>query len=209
MMKLAVIAACTPDRIIGHRGKIPWHSPKDLQYFKKMTESAILIMGRKTLESLPGLLAKRIHLVITSKADELRKSAWYQSQLTKRSTEELNQKIQLVTSVDDALKKSEELLELNSDLQSTVYVAGGGQIYEQMLPKCSIVYLTFVETPDKVVGDAHFPNLESGEWRLLDHREKKDGNIKLDFKLYASRRCKIDDSTVARFQQISIGLADS
>lgn len=201
-MNLAAIAACSIDRVVGLKGQIPWHSPKDLMYFKKMTEDAILIMGRKTLESLPGLLSKRIHIVITSNTVELTHGAWYQAQLNKRSKEELAQKVYLVTSADEAIKKAEELLKIHRGLQNTIYIAGGGQIYEQMLPKCCIVYLTRVTTPYKVEGDTYFPELESSQWRLIKQVSLKDGDISLDFQMYLAQKCSESQEATLRFNQV-------
>ncbi len=60
-----LIVAMTPAGVIGHNGTIPWHIPEDLEYFKKMTIGGIIVMGRKTFESLPRILPNRIHVVIT------------------------------------------------------------------------------------------------------------------------------------------------
>lgn len=53
-------------RVIGKDGKLPWYIPEDLQHFKKTTEGGSIIMGRKTFESLPGILPNREHIVISS-----------------------------------------------------------------------------------------------------------------------------------------------
>jgi len=208
MLILAAIAACSLERVIGCKGQIPWHSPKDLFYFKKMTEDAILIMGRKTLESLPGLLPKRVHLVITSKTTELTQGAWYQAQLKKFTREELEQKVYIVGSVAEAKKKAEQLLQSLKGMQNTVYVAGGGQIYEQLLPECCIVYLTQVRTPYKIYGDAYFPNLQPIRWKLVKQFSVQDGNIVLDFQMFLADTCKIDERPVQRFKQIVTALQE-
>jgi len=67
-MKCELIVACTKDGIIGYNNKIPWHIPEDLKYFRNTTLNSIVIMGRKTFESLPnGYLKNRINIVITNK----------------------------------------------------------------------------------------------------------------------------------------------
>lgn len=65
-MRINGIFACDHTGVIGVDGMLPWHSPEDLQEFKFWTEGSILIMGRKTFESLPGELPGRHHIVITS-----------------------------------------------------------------------------------------------------------------------------------------------
>jgi dihydrofolate reductase len=200
---LAAIAACTPDRVVGYQGKIPWHSPLDLKYFKKVTEDSILVMGRKTLESLPGLLPKRIHLVVTSNPDEIQNSPWYQKQLAKIGEVELQNKVRFITSLDQVLPVSEKLLKEFPLLQKTVYVGGGEQIYQQMLPRCSFVFLTRVTLKEKPMGDAYFPELKPTQWRLLDEKHLLDGDIHLEFQLYAAAQGNQSElSIVMRFEQI-------
>jgi dihydrofolate reductase len=199
---LAAIVACTLERVVGYQGKIPWHSPLDLKYFKKVTEDSILVMGRKTLESLPGFLPKRFHLVVTSNPNEILNSSWYLGQLAKKGEAELKNKIRFITSLDQVLPVSEKILKEFPQLQKTVYVAGGGQIYQQMLPKCSFVFLTQVAPKERPVGDAYFPELKSNQWRLLDQKDFLDGDIKLEFQLFAAQNSLIDGSILTRFQQI-------
>ena len=64
-MEIAIIVAMTPQGLIGKDNQIPWHIPADLQRFKKITMGHPIIMGRKTFESLPGLLPGRQHIVLT------------------------------------------------------------------------------------------------------------------------------------------------
>lgn len=52
--------------VIGRDGGLPWHEPDDLQHFKDLTYGGTLIMGRRTWESLPGVLPKRVHIVVSS-----------------------------------------------------------------------------------------------------------------------------------------------
>ena len=53
------------ERVIGRGGKLPWHIPADLKRFKALTMGSVMVMGRKTFESLPGLLPGRRHIVLT------------------------------------------------------------------------------------------------------------------------------------------------
>ncbi|MDZ4084343.1 MAG: dihydrofolate reductase, partial [Bdellovibrionales bacterium] len=64
-MVLSAIAAMALNRVIGRDGDLPWRIPEDMRYFRKMTTGKVMIMGRKTLESFPGLLPGRFHIVIT------------------------------------------------------------------------------------------------------------------------------------------------
>ena len=60
-----MIIARAANGVIGREGKLPWHIPADLRRFKQLTQGTPMIMGRKTFESLPGLLEGRRHIVLT------------------------------------------------------------------------------------------------------------------------------------------------
>lgn len=66
---------------IGYKGKLPWHLPADLAFFKKQTIGHPIVMGRKTFASFPGLLPKRQHIVLTH-SEELKKEAQATERLT-------------------------------------------------------------------------------------------------------------------------------
>ncbi len=135
--KISLIAAMDTGRVIGRENKLPWRLPADLQHFKKLTTGKPIIMGRKTWESLPGLLPDRPHIVIT---------------------QNLNYKAagcQVVHSIEQALAAAGPVEE--------VMVVGGAHLYEQMLGFADRLYLTLVHTT--VQGDAFFPIYQEEEWR--------------------------------------------
>ena len=70
MTRIALVVARAANGVIGRDGRLPWHLPEDLRHFKAVTLGAPMIMGRKTFDSLPGLLPGRRHIVLT------RDSAW-------------------------------------------------------------------------------------------------------------------------------------
>lgn len=130
-LQLKAIAAMAENRVIGNQGDIPWHLPEDFKWFKQTTMGGILIMGRKTYQSIGRPLPGRDTFVFS------------------RSPQE----IQGVHSFTDL----EMLNHFNTD--KTVWVAGGAEIYRQLLPKCSDLYLTRVH--HSCEGDAFFPAFEA------------------------------------------------
>jgi dihydrofolate reductase len=64
-----VIAAVSQNGVIGDKNRLPWQLPKDLRHFKNHTMGQTMVMGRKTFESLPGLLPGRKHVVLTRQSD--------------------------------------------------------------------------------------------------------------------------------------------
>ncbi len=62
---ITLVVARAQNGVIGRDGSLPWHIPADLKRFKAMTMGSAMVMGRKTFESLPGLLPARRHIVLT------------------------------------------------------------------------------------------------------------------------------------------------
>lgn len=141
MTKISMIAAMAKDRVIGKDNDMPWHMPADLAHFKKVTMGKPVIMGRKTFESIGRPLPGRKNIVIT------------------RNTDWQADGIEVVTSPELAL-------ELVADI-AEVMIIGGGNIYQQFLPKASSLYLTFIELD--VEGDTKFPDwTEAGTWSQVE-----------------------------------------
>ena len=124
------IAAMSANRVIGAANKIPWHLPEDFKWFKKMTTGNVVVMGRKTFESIGKPLPNRDTIVLS------RGGFAYPGVQVVRSLDELPP---LVTGRE-------------------VFIAGGAEIYRQALPLCSDLYLTLVKR--EVEGDAYFPPFE-------------------------------------------------
>lgn len=72
-VKVTIIAACDKNRGIGLKGQMPWHIPQEFKHFKETTENHIVIMGRKTYESIPGGegLKNRLNIVVSSSLDTI------------------------------------------------------------------------------------------------------------------------------------------
>lgn len=141
---------------IGKDNKMLYHIPKDLAFFKRKTVNHVIIMGRKTFESLPGLLPNREHWVIT------------------RDTS--FNKARSFNSIDDVL----EAIDPNVDY----YIIGGGEIYKQFMPYADCLYIT--EVDDFKVGDVRFPSINMTKWSLSVSRTDVDekSNLTLRFKKY-------------------------
>jgi dihydrofolate reductase len=135
--KISLIAAIARNRVVGYNNQLPWHLPADLQHFKQLTLGKPIVMGRKTWESLPGLLPGRRHLVITHDQD-------YQAPGT-----------HVVHSLEAAL-------DIASD-SPEIMIVGGAALYAAMLPKAECLYLTLVEAD--VRGDAYFPEIDWEQWQ--------------------------------------------
>jgi dihydrofolate reductase len=148
------IAAMSENRVIGRGNAIPWHLPEDFKWFKRVTSGHVVIMGRKTFESLGKPLPNRINIVLS-----LYSGAW--TARGKTAVEEPFQfplpKLDSVTATD--LRVIKDFLKLSpAESPLDYFICGGAQIYAQALPLCSDLYLTLVKRT--VEGDAFFPPFE-------------------------------------------------
>jgi dihydrofolate reductase len=127
------IAAMSLNRVIGAGNRIPWHLPEDFKWFKKMTTGEIIVMGRKTFESIGRPLPNRTTIVLTHSPEPISGV---------RTISDLGQ----IDPADASLAGRE------------IYICGGAQLYQQALPFCSDLYLTLVQRV--VEGDTLFPPFE-------------------------------------------------
>lgn len=130
MKSFKAIAAMAENRVIGSAGDIPWHLPEDFKWFKQTTMGGILVMGRKTYDSIGRPLPGRDTFVLSRTPREI-KGVHSFTDLT----------------ILDQLKT-----------EKTIWIAGGAEIYRQMLPRCSELFLTRVHRAP--VGDTYFPEFE-------------------------------------------------
>jgi dihydrofolate reductase len=145
---LKAIAAMSLNRVIGRGNQIPWHLPEDFKWFKKTTTGHIIVMGRKTFESIGRPLPHRQTIIIS------RTGFAHPGALT--------------------LSSLQDLAQFDQDSRD-IYICGGAQIYEQALPLCSDLYLTVVNK--EVSGETFFPLFESHFQRVQTLEENPDFKI--------------------------------
>ncbi|SHH69546.1 dihydrofolate reductase [Halobaculum gomorrense] len=165
-VRVSLIAAVAANGVIGADGGMPWHLPADMRHFKETTTGHPVIMGRRTYESIAsdigGPLPDRTNVVLS------------------RSSPHLPDDVIVAESVDDALAVARGAAqELGVD---TVYVAGGGAVYEQFLPLAEELVLTEIHEAHE--GDTAFPEFDPDEWCEVD-REERDA---FDFAVYERAR---------------------
>lgn len=133
---------------IGYKGNLLIHIPEDLKYFKRMTKNNVVVMGRKTLESLPGAkpLPYRKNIIISR---------------------DINYKIENCIVFNNILSAVKELSNYNDD----VFVIGGEAIYKEFLPFVEECYVTMIDS--EFEADTYFPNLENLDWKLVEKSDKQ------------------------------------
>jgi dihydrofolate reductase len=127
--------AVADNGVIGNEGRLPWHIPTDLRRFKALTMDKPMVMGRKTFESLPGLLPGRRHIVLT------RDESWAE------------EGAEVAHSIEAAL---------NLANSPHIAVIGGAEIYRLFLHRADRIELTEVHAEPH--GDAHFPRFDRSGW---------------------------------------------
>lgn len=142
-MSLSIIVAKASNNAIGKDNALLWHLSDDLKRFKKLTMGHPIIMGRKTFESLPGVLPGRVHYVLTGNKDYKAPEG--------------------VLLFHDVKSLMESLPEGEN------FVIGGEHMYKALLPYAGALYITEVEKPFD--GDAFFPGDPSR--RLGRHRRNR------------------------------------
>ncbi len=152
---LKAIAAMSLNRVIGRGNQIPWHLPEDFKWFKRMTTGQVVVMGRKTFESIGKPLPSRTTLVLTHSPAPI------------PGVETIQDLHQI-----DLVHEERE-----------VFICGGAQLYTQALPFCSDLYLTLVKRI--VDGDVFFPPFEDDfelaaelvdgpDFKILHYHSRRD-----------------------------------
>ena len=158
MKHFKAIAAMSLNRVIGAGNKIPWHLPEDFKWFKQLTTGNVIVMGRKTFESIGKPLPNRETIILS------------RSQFSYPGVRTISDLSDI-----DLPRESRE-----------VYICGGAQVYTQALPFCSDLYLTLVKR--EVEGDAFFPPFEdkfqlveeirdTPDFKILHYRRKDLGTL--------------------------------
>lgn len=143
---VSAIVACAHQQVIGYQSRLPWHLPADLQHFKQLTVGQIVIMGRKTYDSIGRPLPNRLNIIIS------------------RDVNFSANNCLVFSSIAAALAFAGEQLK-------EIFIIGGAEIYQQSLPLIHRIYLTRIDY--ECPGDAYFPELKPTEWQILNKENFK------------------------------------
>jgi len=155
-MTISFVVAASENNAIGKDNQLLWNLPNDMRFFKNTTWGSVVIMGRKSFESMGKALKGRINIVITRQEDWKAEDAI------------------VAKDIKDAVKKAE------AANCKEIYIIGGGEIYKQSLDIVNKIYLTRVHTT--VEGDTYFPELDKSKWELTSSEDfKKDEKHQYDY----------------------------
>ena len=155
-MSIKLICAISKNNVIGNENKLPWNLSEDLKRFKKLTSNNLVVMGRKTFDSIGRPLPNRKNIVLSNN---------------------LNLEIdgvEVFNSPDEVISLYKEIPE-----KKDMYIIGGTFVYKLFLEYCDYLYITYVDK--NFEGDAFFPKIDWKAWNLTREEEKYDENEKLKY----------------------------
>jgi len=153
VVPVTIVVARARNGVIGRDGGLPWHIPEDLKRFKALTMGSVMVMGRKTFESLPGLLPGRRHIVLTRDEDWQVEGA------------------EPACSVEEAMRLAGG---------ERISVIGGAHVFDLFMPLADRVELT--EVLADIEGDTFMPDpRQSAQWREASRDDHLEGTLPFRF----------------------------
>ena len=159
MITISHVVALSNNNVIGVNNSLPWNLKTDLAHFKNYTSNKIIVMGRKTYESIGRPLPNRINLIVSNTIKEINGA-------------------ELFKSTEDAINKAKELC-INKNLDEIIII-GGGYLFRDTLSITNKLVLTKVDC--NIEGDVFYPDIDLNEWKKLSSENfKKDSDNDYDF----------------------------
>lgn len=153
MCTISIIAAKSRNGIIGSNNTLPWHLPSDLKHFKTLTQHSVVVMGRKTYESIGKPLPNRYNVIISSQNDL-----------------KVPEGVIISSGPNEAIKAS-RLLCLERGIKD-IWIIGGAGIYQQFIKRADRMVLTVIDKD--CVGDTFFPQFKRELWELKETSKHTD-----------------------------------
>ena len=159
MVTISHVVALSNNNVIGVNNSLPWNLKTDLAHFKNYTSNKIIVMGRKTYESIGRPLPNRIYLIVSNTIKEINGA-------------------ELFKSTEDAINKAKELC-INKNLDEIIII-GGGYLFRDTLSITNKLVLTKVDC--NIEGDVFYPDIDLNEWEKLSSEHfTKDSDNDYDF----------------------------
>jgi dihydrofolate reductase len=152
-----IIVASSKNRVIGKDNQLPWNLPEDLKHFKKLTTGNVVVMGRKTHQSIGKPLPNRLNVILS------RDTKWYNP---------LGDNCVVCYSIEEVLERFK---------YRDLFVIGGSEIYNQFLKYANKIYLTHIDKDFE--GDSYFPEL-SDNWILTKTEPMDNAEYKFTYLEY-------------------------
>lgn len=171
---LSIIACISKaNRAIGYQNRLLYHIKSDMTRFRELTTGHVIIMGRKTYESLPnGALPNRCNIVVSKSRKELPNCEVYAS---------LEEALTAVTNKTRRDKAEADKAERdNTIIDKEYFIIGGESIYSQALPFADKLYLTLVNQ-EPSHADTFFPAINPEEWEVAEKEMRNENDLSFTF----------------------------
>lgn len=171
---LSIIACISKaNRAIGYQNRLLYHIKSDMTRFRELTTGHVIIMGRKTYESLPnGALPNRCNIVVSKSRKELPNCEVYAS---------LEEALTAVTNKTGRDKAETNKAEKdNTIIDKEYFIIGGESIYSQALPLADKLYLTLVNQ-EPSHADTFFPAINPEEWEVAEKEMRNENDLSFTF----------------------------
>lgn len=139
------VVAMSNNWVIGVNNDLPWSLKDDLAHFKKYTTGKIMIMGRKTYESIGRPLPNRVNYVISSTLKDI-------------------EGVSIFTSLEDAIEAA-KIHNLDQDIANEIAIIGGGYLFRDSIHSFNKLVLTRVDC--SIDGDVYYPEIDFNNWELI------------------------------------------
>jgi dihydrofolate reductase len=162
MKIISHLVAVSNDLVIGVDNDLPWNLKDDLAHFKKYTLNKIIIMGRKTFESIGRPLPNRINYVISTTINEIDGAYIFDN-------------------LEDAMLAAEKH-NYEMGIDNEIVIIGGGYLFKETLPVTNKLVITKVDC--NVSGDIYYPKVELENWKLVNSESfSKNSDNDYDFRI--------------------------
>jgi dihydrofolate reductase len=143
------VVAMSNNLVIGVNNDLPWSLKDDLAHFKKYTTGKIIVMGRKTYESIGRPLPNRVNFVISSTLKDI-------------------EGVSIFTSLEDAIEAA-KIYNLDQEIANEVAIIGGGYLFRDSIDSFNKLILTRVDC--SIDGDVYYPEIDFSNWELISSDE--------------------------------------
>ena len=149
MITISHVVALSNNNVIGVDNNLPWNLKTDLAHFKDYTTNKIIVMGRKTFESIGRPLPNRKNLIVSNTLNEINGAYIY------KSTEE-------------AIKNAKEMC-INNEIYNEIVIIGGGYLFRDTLKITNKLVLSEVDC--EIDGDVFYPKINLEEWKEVSSKK--------------------------------------
>ena len=162
---LIMIAAIGKNNELGKDNGLIWSFSKDMKFFREKTKNSVIVMGRKTFNSLPRILPNRKHIVL-SKGKDFNKT--------------LDENVIVIEEKEDLIRYCKELSQTEN-----VFVIGGASLYQLFMEIADRMYLTQIDQESS--ADVYFPEIDESKWEKAILAEEEENGVRFVFVEYDRR----------------------